>query len=63
MSELLYLDTARLGRMSPGAQQAHRDFVTLAGDVASVGQPVTLQPVKMEFAAGDAEIVAVVSAV
>jgi selenocysteine lyase/cysteine desulfurase len=30
--ELLYLDTARLGRMSPGAAAAHRDFVTLAGD-------------------------------
>jgi selenocysteine lyase/cysteine desulfurase len=32
VSELLYLDTARLGRMSPGAVAAHRDFVTLAGD-------------------------------
>ncbi len=32
MSELLYLDTARLGRMSPGAAAAHRDFVALAGD-------------------------------
>ena len=32
MPELLYLDTARLGRMSPGAAAAHRDFVTLAGD-------------------------------
>ncbi|WP_410972008.1 hypothetical protein, partial [Salmonella sp. SAL4445] len=28
----LYLDTARLGRMSPGAASAHRDFVALAGD-------------------------------
>ncbi len=32
MAELLYLDTARLGRMSPGAAAAHRDFVTLASD-------------------------------
>jgi hypothetical protein len=32
VSELLYLDTARLGRMSPGAAVAHRDFVALAGD-------------------------------
>ncbi len=32
MSDLLYLDTARLGRMSPGAAAAHRDFVTMAGD-------------------------------
>ena len=32
MSELLYLDTARLGRMSPGAAAAHRDFVAVAGD-------------------------------
>ncbi len=32
MPELLYLDTARLGRMSPGAAAAHRDFVALAGD-------------------------------
>lgn len=32
MSELLYLDTARLGRMSPGAATALRDFVALAGD-------------------------------
>lgn len=32
MPELLYLDSARLGRMSPGAAAAHRDFVTLAGD-------------------------------
>ena len=32
MSELLYLDTARLGRMSPGAAAAHRGFVALAGD-------------------------------
>lgn len=32
MPELLYLDTARLGRMSPGAAAAHRDFVTMAGD-------------------------------
>jgi hypothetical protein len=30
--ELLYLDTARLGRMSPGAAAAHRDFVALGGD-------------------------------
>ena len=28
---LLYLDTARLGRMSPRAQQAQRDFARLAG--------------------------------
>ena len=32
MPDLLYLDTARLGRMSPGAAAAHRDFVTMAGD-------------------------------
>ncbi len=32
MPELLYLDTARLGRMSPGAAAALRDFVALAGD-------------------------------
>lgn len=32
MPELLYLDTARLGRMSPGAAAANRDFVALAGD-------------------------------
>ncbi len=31
MPEFLYLDTARLGRMSPGAQLAHRDFAALAG--------------------------------
>lgn len=28
----LYLDTARLGRMSPRAQQAHLDFARLAGE-------------------------------
>jgi hypothetical protein len=28
----LYLDTARLGRMVPGAQLAYRDFLTLAGE-------------------------------
>jgi selenocysteine lyase/cysteine desulfurase len=32
VSELLYLDTARLGRVSPGAAAALRDFVALAGD-------------------------------
>ena len=32
MPDLLYLDTARLGRMSPGAAYALRDFVALAGD-------------------------------
>jgi selenocysteine lyase/cysteine desulfurase len=32
VSELLYLDTARLGRLSPGAASALRDFVALAGD-------------------------------
>lgn len=32
MSELLYLDTARLGLVSPGAAAALRDFVALAGD-------------------------------
>lgn len=32
MSDLLYLDTARLGRMSPGAAAALRGFVALAGD-------------------------------
>jgi selenocysteine lyase/cysteine desulfurase len=29
---LIYLDTARLGRMSPSAQAAQRDFARLAGD-------------------------------
>lgn len=28
----LYLDTARLGRMCPGAQLAARDFARLAGE-------------------------------
>lgn len=32
MSELLYLDTARLGRVSPGAAAALRDFVALGSD-------------------------------
>jgi selenocysteine lyase/cysteine desulfurase len=32
VSELLYLDTARLGRVSPGAAAALRDFVALASD-------------------------------
>jgi selenocysteine lyase/cysteine desulfurase len=32
VSELLYLDTARMGRVSPGAAAALRDFVALAGD-------------------------------
>jgi Aminotransferase class-V len=32
VTDLLYLDTARLGRMSPGAAAAHRDFVTMAED-------------------------------
>ncbi len=31
-STLLYLDTARLGRMTPRAQQAHLDFARLAGE-------------------------------
>ena len=31
MPDLLYLDTARLGRMSPGARGAHRDYAELAG--------------------------------
>jgi selenocysteine lyase/cysteine desulfurase len=31
----LYLDTARLGQMSPSAQRAHLDFVRLAGDEAA----------------------------
>jgi len=31
-SELLYLDTARLGRMAPGATAAQRDFATLAAE-------------------------------
>ena len=31
-STLLYLDTARLGRMTPRAQQAHFDFARLAGE-------------------------------
>ena len=32
MSDLLYLDTARLGRMSPAAQRAERALVTLAAE-------------------------------
>ncbi len=31
MNELLYLDTARLGRMTPGARRAHHDIVELGG--------------------------------
>ncbi|MCI0457461.1 MAG: aminotransferase class V-fold PLP-dependent enzyme [Gemmataceae bacterium] len=31
---MLYLDTARLGRMAPGAQEAHRHFIRLAGEEA-----------------------------
>ena len=31
----LYLDTARLGRISPGAQQAHLEFVRLAAEEPS----------------------------
>ncbi len=31
----LYLDTARLGRMSPSARRAHLDFARLAGDEAA----------------------------
>lgn len=33
MSPWLYLDTARLGRMSPGAQQSLHDFSRFAGDL------------------------------
>lgn len=32
MPDLLYLDTARLGRMSPAAQRAQHDYVTLASE-------------------------------
>ena len=32
MPDLLYLDTARLGRMSPAAQRAQHDFASLAGE-------------------------------
>ena len=32
MHDRLYLDTARLGRMSPRAQRAQFDFVRLAGE-------------------------------
>ncbi len=32
MARPLYLDTARLGLMSPSAQRAHRDFLGLAGE-------------------------------
>jgi selenocysteine lyase/cysteine desulfurase len=32
LSSLLYLDTARLGRMSVSAQRAHRDFARFAGE-------------------------------
>jgi hypothetical protein len=32
LPDLLYLDTARLGRMSPTARHAHRDFVEMAGE-------------------------------
>ena len=32
MPARLYLDTARLGRMSPRAQRAQIDFVRLAGE-------------------------------
>ena len=30
----LYLDTARLGLMSPSAQRVHSDFIRLAGEEA-----------------------------
>ena len=36
--DLLYLDTARLGRMTPRAQAAHRDFCRLAA--AEGGSPL-----------------------
>ncbi len=35
MEPLLYLDTARLGRMSPSAQRAQQDFARLAGEVGA----------------------------
>ena len=35
MPTLLYLDTARLGQMSPSAQQTHLDFVRLAAEEPS----------------------------
>lgn len=35
MPPLLYLDTARLGQMSPAAQLAHQDFARLAGEVGA----------------------------
>jgi hypothetical protein len=38
LAELLYLDTARLGRMAPGAQRAFHEFIELAG--AEGGSPI-----------------------
>jgi hypothetical protein len=35
LPDLLYLDTARLGRMSPAAQRAQHDYVSLAGEEGS----------------------------
>src|SRR5262249_40526094 len=32
LAGVLYLDTARLGRMSPSARRAHQDFVAMAGE-------------------------------
>ena len=34
MATRLYLDTARMGQMSPGAQRAQIDFIRLAGEEA-----------------------------
>ncbi len=38
MGSWLYLDTARLGQMSPAAQRAQQDFARLAGEVAGAIQ-------------------------
>ncbi len=38
MGPWLYLDTARLGQMSPAAQRAQQDFAQLAGEVAGAIQ-------------------------
>jgi len=38
LTPLLYLDSARLGQMSPSAQRAHQDFVRFAGEVGGAIQ-------------------------
>jgi|LakMenE01Jun11ns_1017448.scaffolds.fasta_scaffold9955787_3 hypothetical protein len=32
---MLYLDTARMGQMTPGAQAAHQDFARLVGSMGA----------------------------